>query len=84
MERYSIVFKTSVKKDLRNIPKHDVQKILKKISSLAIEPRPSGSKKLIAQERYRIRQGNFRILYEIRENELVVIVVKAAHEIKRV
>jgi mRNA interferase RelE/StbE len=84
MERYSIVFKTSVKKDLRNIPKHDVQKILKKISSLAIEPRPSGSKKLIAQERYRIRQGNYRILYEIRDNELVVIVVKVAHEIKRV
>jgi mRNA interferase RelE/StbE len=84
MERYSIVFKTSVKKDLRNIPKYDVQKILKKISSLAIEPRPSGSKKLIAQERYRIRHGNYRILYEIRDNELVVIVVKAAHEIKRV
>jgi mRNA interferase RelE/StbE len=84
MERYSIVFKTSVTKDLSNIQMHDVQKILKTFSSLVVEPRPSGSKKLIAQERYRIRQGNYRILYEIRDNELVVIVVKAAHEIKRV
>ena len=79
MARFKIVFKQSVAKDLRRIPKKDVQRILARIEALADAPRPPGSEKLSAQERYRIRQGVYRVLYEIRDEELVIIVVKIGH-----
>jgi mRNA interferase RelE/StbE len=50
---------------------------------LAIEPRARGCEKLSGQERYRVRQGCYRIIYEIREDVLVVVVVKIEHR-KRV
>jgi mRNA interferase RelE/StbE len=76
MEPYKIVFKKSVAKDLKNIPKKDVSKILKVIRSLATNPRPPQVKKLSGQERYRMRQGNYRILYSIEDAQLVITVVK--------
>jgi len=79
MTRFEIVFKQSVKKDLRPIPNKDVQKILSRVSALVGNPRPTGAKKLTGQERYRIRQGTYRILYEIQEEQLVVTVVKTGH-----
>jgi mRNA interferase RelE/StbE len=75
MANYELVFKKSVAKDLRNIPKKDVGRILKRIDGLSEDPRGEGCVKLSAQERYRVRQGVYRIIYEIREHELVVIVV---------
>ena len=56
-----------------------MQRILKRIESLTEYPRPPGSEKLSGQERYRVRQGNYRILYEIIDDELIVIVVKVGH-----
>jgi mRNA interferase RelE/StbE len=56
-----------------------VRRILERIEALAADPRPPGSEKLSGQERYRVRQGNYRILYEIIEDELVVTVVKVGH-----
>jgi len=79
MASYELVFKNSVAKDLRNIPKRDVARILKRIEALRDDPRGEGCVKLSAQERYRVRQGVYRIVYEIRENELVVMVVKVGH-----
>lgn len=79
MTKFRLGFKASVAKDLRQIPKHDVQSILKRIERLVDDPRPSGSEKLSGQERYRVRQGTYRIVYEIREQELVVMVVKIGH-----
>ncbi len=79
MAKYKITFKKSVSKDLRNIPATDVKRILKKIDSLAENPRGEGCIKLSAQERYRVRQGLYRIVYEIRDEILVVTVVKVAH-----
>ncbi len=79
MTKFRLSFKASVAKDLRQIPKHDVQSILQRIERLADDPRPSGSEKLSGQERYRVRQGTYRIIYEIREQELVVMVVKIGH-----
>ena len=76
MARYSLLFKKSVSKDLRSIPKQDVRRILKKIEALADDPRLSGSEKLSTQELYRIRQGRYRVLYEIQDEILIVIVVK--------
>ena len=79
MARYELRFKTSVAKDLRDIPKVDLRRILERIESLRDDPRPVGCEKLSVQERYRIRQGNYRILYEILDLEVVVEVVKVGH-----
>lgn len=81
MEKYSVTFKKSVAKDFRAIPKSDVKKILakKKINLLAENPRRDGAIKLSGHDLYRIRQGLYRIIYEIRETELVVQVIKVGH-----
>ena len=79
MERFEVIFKQSVAKDLRQIPKKDVIRILNRIKTLSIEPRPPGVEKLSGQDKYRVRQGAYRILYEIRNSELVVVVVKIGH-----
>ena len=79
MVKYKITFKKSVAKDLRDSPKKDVARILKKVDALAEEPRAEGCVKLSAQERYRVRQGQYRIVYEIREEVLIVHVVKVGH-----
>ena len=79
MAKYKITFKKSVTKDLRAIPTADIKRILKKIDDLADNPRGDGCVKLSAQERYRVRQGLYRIIYEIRDETLVVQVVKVAH-----
>jgi len=79
MALFEIFFKESVWKGLEKIPKKDVRKILKKIGSLGDDPRSSGCEKLTGEERYRIRQGRYRILYSIQDLELTVWVVKVGH-----
>jgi mRNA interferase RelE/StbE len=79
MASYELVFRKSVAKDLRQFPKVDVKRILQRMRSLADEPRPPGCEKLSGQERYRIRQGVYRIVYEIDDNVLIVLVVKLGH-----
>ena len=79
MEKYRITFKKSVAKDLRVIPKNDIKKILSKIDTLAVNPRGEGCIKLSGKENYRVRQGLYRIVYEIKDDVLVVNVVKVAH-----
>ena len=79
MAKYKITFKKSVTKDFRGIPNKDVKKILQRIESLADNPRSEGCIKLSGQESYRVRQGLYRIVYDIRDNVLVVNVVKISH-----
>lgn len=79
MASYSLVFRRSVAKDLRGIPNADVARILERIDSLSRDPRPPGSEKLGGREYYRVRQGNYRIVYEIRDEKLVVLVIRIAH-----
>lgn len=79
MAKYNITFKKSVAKDLRNISAADLKRILKKIDTLAENPRAYGCIKLSAQERYRVREGLYRIIYEICDEKLVVQIVKVAH-----
>ncbi len=76
MVKYSIFFRKSVKSDFKKIPRLDLQRILQRISALAQDPRPQGSEKLSGQERYRVRQGKYRIIYSIQDAELTVWVVK--------
>jgi mRNA interferase RelE/StbE len=79
MGKYRIVFRKSVAQDLRRIPNQDLRRILAAIDSLSEEPRPSGVERLSGKERYRVRQGNYRIIYEIDDKEVVVVVVKVGH-----
>ncbi len=79
MASYELAFRKSVAKDLRAFPKAEVRRIMQRIRSLADEPRPAGCEKLSGQERYRVRQGVYRIVYEIEDKRLVVLVVKVGH-----
>jgi mRNA interferase RelE/StbE len=79
MASYRIAFKQSVAKDLRQIPKKDIQRILKRIDSLKDDPRPTGVEKLSGDEKYRIRQGNYRILYMIEDEIITVTIVEVGH-----
>ena len=79
MAAYKVFFKKSVWKDFEAIPKNDLAKILKRIEMLGDDPRPSGCEKLTGEERYRLRQGRYRILYSIQDDELSVWVVKVGH-----
>ncbi len=79
MAKYSLRFKKSVAKDFRNIPKKDIKRLLKCVELLRIDPRAVGCIKLSGQERYRVRQGVYRIVYEIQETELIIMVVKVAY-----
>ena len=79
MARYEIVLRKSVRKDLEPIPKRDVQRIIADIAELAINPRPPQSRKLSGAEKYRLRCGAYRVLYEIQDAVLIVCVVKVGH-----
>lgn len=79
MASFELQFKKSVAKDLRGIPRGDVKKFLQRIDALAENPRCEGCTKLSGQERYRVRQGVYRIIYEINDAEVVVLVVKVGH-----
>jgi len=79
MAKYNLVFRKSVSKDLRSIPKKDVARILQRLDALQEDPRPVGSEKLSGQERYRVRQGVYRIIYEVMDEHLAVTVVKVCH-----
>ena len=79
MARYRVIVRKSVAKDLRGIACPDVKRILSAIQGLANDPRPSGAKKLSGQDRYRLRQGNYRILYSIEDDRLVVCVVRVGN-----
>jgi mRNA interferase RelE/StbE len=79
MARYRIEITPSAARELSRLPRKDLQRIVARIQALADDPRPPGSQKLCAQEKYRIRQGDYRVLYQIEDDVLVVYVVKIAH-----
>ena len=79
MAPYRVLFKSSVAKDLSAIPRPQVLLILERIQSLAQDPRPRGCEKLSGLDRYRLRHGSYRIIYEISDDDVVVLVVKIGH-----
>ena len=79
MARYSLRIKKSARKELESVAtKADRRRIIARIHTLADNPRPPGSRKLSGRDRYRIRQGRYRILYSIHDDILVVDVIKIA------
>jgi mRNA interferase RelE/StbE len=73
---YNVVITKSAAKELEAIPTKDRHRIVERIWALAENPRPAGSEKLSGEEKYRVRQGNYRILYEIVDADLIVTVVR--------
>ena len=80
MARFEILIKRSAAKEIEAISRQkDRQRIVRKISRLAENPRPPGCQKLSGRDRYRIRQGPYRIVYSIEDDRLIVYVVKVGH-----
>ena len=80
MARYSVEIKPSAVREIEAIPQKKLrQKIVRRIRSLADDPRPHECEKLTGQDRYRVRQGQYRVVYSIEDRALVVFVVKISH-----
>ena len=79
MAGYSIFFRASVERDMARIPKRELSRIMERILALATDPRPRGCETLSGQERYRVRQGRYRIIYSIQDEELTLWIVKVGH-----
>ena len=79
MASYRLLFKKSVARDLRKLPAKHVAAIIRRIDGLAENPRARGCKKLAGGDYYRVRLGSYRIVYEVRDRELIVHVVRVAH-----
>jgi mRNA interferase RelE/StbE len=79
MASYKIEFKKSAVKELNALPNKGIKKIISCIRALSNDPRPPGCVKLSNLEKYRIRIGNYRVLYSIEDEVLTVYVVKVGH-----
>lgn len=79
MASYSIIIKKSAEKEFHPIPKKDRMRLIMKIRQLAMNPRPSGSEKLSGQHDWRVRQGDYRIIYSIDENKKTITIQKVGH-----
>jgi mRNA interferase RelE/StbE len=78
--KYRLLIKPSAVKEIEAIPlKRDRMRVVERISKLAEDHRPSGSEKISGQDKYRVRQGRYRILYAIEDQDLIVQVVKVGH-----
>lgn len=80
MARFEVLIKRSAVREIESISrKKDRQRVVRRIRQLAEDPRPAGCRKLSGRDRYRIRQGSYRIVYGIEDERLIVYVVKVGH-----
>ncbi len=79
MANFKLLIKPSAVKDIEGLPDKDRSRVVYRIQGLAEDPRPRGCEKLSGDDKYRIRQGKYRILYQINDDEVVVVVVRVAH-----
>ena len=79
MANYELQIRPSAVKELEKLPRKDRPKIVQKIRALTDNPRPHGCEKLSAEEKYRIRQGDYRVVYSVDDDERVILVVKVGH-----
>jgi mRNA interferase RelE/StbE len=76
---YSVFIKPSAAKELEALPPNDLERIVSRIQALSTDPRPPGCVKISGQERYRIRQGDYRMVYSVDDEQRTVLVVKIGH-----
>ncbi|HXK61713.1 MAG TPA: type II toxin-antitoxin system RelE/ParE family toxin [Acidobacteriota bacterium] len=79
MAKYKLFIKASAAKEIEGIPKRDRQRVINRIMKLAEDPRCEGCEKLSGADRYRVRQGRYRILYTLNDEEVIIVVVKVGH-----
>lgn len=79
MESYKVLIRASAAEELGRLPNKDLRRVVTRIRGLAAEPRPHGCEKLSAQERYRIRQGDYRVVYSVDDDGRTVEIVKIGH-----
>lgn len=79
MASYELLIRASAAKELETLPTKDQKRVVAKIKGLATDPRPPGSEKLSGEEKYRLRQGDYRILYSIDDGRPAVTIVKIGH-----
>ena len=76
---YSLRMKRSAERELRRFPSRDVERIARVIGALSENPRPPGCQKLATEDGYRVRQGDYRIVYTVDDDERVVVIYKIGH-----
>ncbi|MBI4000478.1 MAG: type II toxin-antitoxin system RelE/ParE family toxin [Nitrospira defluvii] len=76
---YNVLLKRSAERELRAIPQPDLVQIADRIQALALSPRLPGSEKLSSHDQYRVRQGDYRIVYAVNDKDRIVHVVKIGH-----
>jgi len=79
MGKYKVRFKRSAVKELESIPKIDTQRIVQRIKNLENEPRPAESRKLSSYDLFRVRQGDYRIVYFVDDKKLELQIFKIGH-----
>ena len=79
MANYRLLVKPSAAKELLALPAKDHKRTTAKLQHLASEPLPPGTEKLSGQEKYRLRQGDYRVLYSVDDDEAAVVIVKIGH-----
>ncbi len=79
MASYRLLIKPSAARELENLPLKDRKRVAAKIQRLGSNPRPDGAEKLSGQDKYRLRQGDYRVLYSIDDTQAQVVVVKIGH-----
>ena len=80
MTNYKVLISSSAEKSIKKIPKKDIKRIIDSIQVLAINPYPQGCRKLMGEEHtYRIRTGKYRIIYEVQDKKLIILVLKIGH-----
>ena len=80
MEKYKILIKPSAVKEIEAIPQKRIrQQIVTRIQNLAKDPYPPGARKLASNDRFRLRQGAYRIVYTVLKLELIISIIKVGH-----
>jgi mRNA interferase RelE/StbE len=79
MDLYRLIFKPGFYKSVKRIPENDRTKIIQCIDELAFKPRPYGCEQLSGKTKFRLRQGDYRIMYSIDDTERTVRIIKVGH-----
>lgn len=80
MESYKIEWKSSAQKELRKLDKTVISPLIEAVAALANNPYPVGCRKIVGSESsYRVRVGNYRIIYQVQNQELIIEIIKVGH-----
>lgn len=79
MASYRVLIKPSAVRELEGVPLRDRRRVAARIQALARNPRPAGIQKLSGLDRYRLRQGDYRIVYGLNDTDMTVTIVKIGH-----